>query len=127
MAVINLKKIQVAPTIPTLPLTNVQVTGAVKEGNIWWIPINTEFNVIADVSLPNGNYMIMIERVVDAVNAIDDARFVGVVSEGVITITGKFTDMGNYVATDDRMNRGLDRIGKGVHLQFDDIEFNAHY
>lgn len=109
-----------------LPLTNVVITNAVLHGSIYWITENAPMVITGNVALPDGDYMLMAERVVDATQVVDDARFIATVLTGVMTINVTFKSTGNYKFSSARLNRGLDRISAGVHLAFDDIEFDVY-
>ena len=113
-------------TIPVLPLTNINITNAVLHGSIYWIAENAVMTITGDVALPDGDVMVMAERVVDAIHVVDDARFIATIANGVMTMNVKFVSTGNYKFSAARLNRGLDRIGAGVHLSFDDIEFDVY-
>lgn len=121
---INLNKADVVK--PVLPLTNINITNAVLNGAIYWIAENSPMVITGDVSLPDGSYMVMAERVIDGSQVVDDARFKAIVSNGKMTINAIFKTTGNYLFSADRLNRGLDRIGANVHLGFDDIEFDVY-
>jgi len=119
--------IGVASPKPVLPMTNLVVSSeAILTGNIYWLTKDVAATVTADLALPDGEYMIIAERVVDATQVIDDTRFVATVAEGVLTMTVKFEVTGNYLFSATRMNKGLDRIGSPVHLSFDDVEFDVY-
>jgi len=111
---------------PVVPLTNVVITNAVLHSSIYWVAENTAMVITGNVALPDGDYMLMAERVVDATQVVDDARFIATVLAGVMTINVTFKSTGNYKFSAARLNRGLDRIGAGVHLSFADIEFDVY-
>lgn len=112
---------------PILTLSNVAIPEATLVGAIYWLKVDTPFTLTADTTLPDGNYMIMVQQVVEISRVNDDVRFIGSVASGVLTINGAFPKMGNYVVTAERMNKALDYIGAGVHLSFDTVEFDVHY
>jgi len=112
---------------PIVPMTNLVVSSeATLTGSIYWLTKDVVATVTADLALPDGEYMIIAERVVDATQVIDDTRFVATVLNGELTMTVSFETTGNYVFSADRMNKGLDRIGAPMHLGFDTIEFDIH-
>ena len=114
------------PEIPKIPLTNLAVTNATKVGAIYWAEENVSMTITANCALPDGSLIVMAEQVVDATSAVSDTRFKTDILNGVATIQARFAKSGNYMITADRVNRGLDRIGAGVHLSFDDIEFDIY-
>jgi hypothetical protein len=112
---------------PIAPLTNLVIDSpANKVGDIYWLERDTDAVVTGDLALPDGEYMIMAERVANATNVIDDVRFVATILNGKFTMTVHFPITGNYLLTAKRMNEGLDRIGSPVHLSFDDVEFDIY-
>jgi hypothetical protein len=123
---INYSEYQQSLVKPVLSLTNIAITSAQLVGSIYWVSENTLMAITGEVALPNGEYMVMAERVIDATQVVDDARFKATVLNGVMTINATFKITGNYKFSAERLNRGLDRIGAGVHLAFDDIEFDVY-
>lgn len=112
---------------PVAPLSNLVIDSpANKVGDIYWLQRDTDAVVTADLALPDGEYMIMAERVANATNVIDDVRFVATILNGKFTMTVHFPITGNYLLTAKRMNEGLDRINSPVHLSFDDVEFDIY-
>ena len=66
---------EVAPSIAPIELTNVNVTGehvVLGAGNIWWLPINEQFTLTANAQLEDMEMMIIIERVVNGSDVIED-------------------------------------------------------
>lgn len=114
------------PPYVVLPVTNINVTGATLTGEIWWVPVNTAWTITANITLPDVEMMIVLERIVDGVSAIDDVRFVASVVSGMITINGMFSQSGNYSISAERLNKGLTRIGESFRLSFDAVEFDAY-
>lgn len=116
---------------PVLPMTDVQVIGSDtnlhEPTGIYWVKINTEFTLTADVALPDGDYMVMVEQVVETNRVIDDERFIANVTGGELTVVGAIDSKGNYVVTQERMNLAFDYTNQPVHLSFDKIEINVHY
>lgn len=126
MAVVIHTSKDVDVPVPVLPLTGISIANAQLVGSIYWIPENTVMVASGNIALPDGQYMIMVERVIDSSKVVDDARFVATVAGGVMTMNVVFQSTGNYKFSAERLNRGLDRIGAGVHLAFDDIEFDVY-
>ena len=106
-------------------VSDVAISGASKQGDIWWIPQGQPFKLTGNVQLPNGQMMVMVERVVDADKPIDDVRFIATIQDGQLTLPGVFEKSGNYVISAERLNRGLERIGMPIKLVFDTVEFDA--
>ena len=117
---------------PSKSLSNIIVLGSnvKKVGNIWWIEINTSFQITANVGLPNSQMMVIIEQVVRNNNGeyitVNDKRVIANIADGVVTIKGSFERDGNYRITQERLNMGLDEIGAPFNLSFDLIEFDAY-
>jgi sulfur carrier protein ThiS len=53
----------------------------------------------------------------------DELYFTGSIVNGVLTVSGTFTQSSNYKALMTRCNRALDRLPAGFHVVFDDIDF----
>lgn len=115
-------------TKPQINLTNALVVSASaqKVGDIWWLPESEQFTLTANVALPDSKLMVMIERVIDGSNVVDDMRVIADIKNGVVTIAAKFKTSGNYQITAERLNRGLARIGQDIELVFDRIEFDVY-
>ena len=112
---------------PILDLTNLTIPAPAQlVGNIYWLQSDTLATITADVALPDGDYMIMAERVVDGDRVVDDVRFKATVTSGALTMPVSFPVAGNYLISAKRLNEGLDRIGSPVHLGFDDVEFDIY-
>lgn len=112
-----------------LELTNIVVQGdhvTLGNGGIWWIPQNERFELTANVALPDTEMMIIIERVANGSNVIDDIRVKAQIIDGVVTINGVFSQSGNYQITAERLNAGLEIIEAPFRLAFDKVEFDAY-
>ena len=112
-----------------IELTNVSVTGehvTLGAGSIWWLPINEGFTLTANAQLPDMEMMIIIERVVNGSDVIDDLRAKASIVDGLITITSKFVQSGNYQITSERLNAGLEAVNAPFRLAFNKVEFDAY-
>lgn len=119
--------IDIATPPPILPLTNLAISSqAALVGSIYWLQKDVTATVTADVSLPDGDYMLMAERVIDAATVVDDIRIKVSVTSGSLTGNINFPVAGNYLISAKRLNAGFDRIGAGAHLSFNDIEFDIY-
>ncbi|CAH9057669.1 hypothetical protein PSECIP111854_02044 [Pseudoalteromonas sp. CIP111854] len=129
---------QAAPWVQA-SLTDVAVTGEAARlvGDIHWVKVGTEFVLTANLllsdeeaslpeSLQNCELMLMCERVVDGKLPIDDMRYIASIQDGKVTLNGQFVDSGNYVISEERVNRGLERINAPFRLTFDTVEFDAY-
>ena len=126
MAILNYERLINVPHKPVLPLTSLAIASpATLTGDIYWLAKDTDAAVTGDLALPDGDYMIMAERVINATTVVDDVRFVASIASGVFTMTVNFPVTGNYLLSAKRMNEGLDRIDSPVHLSFDDVEFDV--
>ena len=116
-----------APTIFDLTNVNVESPNAqLGAGGIWWLPTNEQFTLSANVALPDSEMMIIIERVVNGSDVINDIRTKAVIANGVVTINASFSESGNYQITAERLNQGLEVIDAEFRLAFDKVEFDAH-
>ncbi|ASD67641.1 hypothetical protein [Pseudoalteromonas piscicida] len=96
-------------------------------GNIWWVAKNDKCLVTASVTgLPDIEIMIMIERVVNATQPVEDIRFIANVENGTFTLALEFDISGNYLLSAERVNRGLERIGAPFRLIFETMEFDVY-
>ncbi|MBQ4844939.1 hypothetical protein [Pseudoalteromonas sp. MMG005] len=112
-----------------IQLSNITVTSPNAQliGNIWWLPKDEPFTITANAEgLPDGGLMVMVERVINATQPVDDIRFVANIKEGIVTMQGKFEQSGNYIITAKRLNAGLERIEAPFRLAFDTLEFDAY-
>lgn len=112
--------------VPTEVL-NIHVDGAGKTASgIWQVPVGQTWTLTADVAIPDGTFMVIAERVVNGVTPIDDERFLGTVTAGKFSMTGKFFNGGNYVITSKRLNEGLAVEGIPIYLSFNKVDFDAY-
>ncbi|OHU87823.1 MULTISPECIES: hypothetical protein [Pseudoalteromonas] len=113
--------------VVTLSNVTVECGQAALVGNIWWLPKGERFILRANVSeLADTQLMVMVERVINAEQPIDDIRFVAEIVDGVFTMQGCFELSGNYLITPSRLNAGLERIGAPFRLAFSALEFDAY-
>lgn len=114
---------------PHIKLESVFVGGAhvtLGAGGIWWLPINEQFTLTANAQLEDMEMMIIIERVVNGGDVIDDLRAKASIVDGLITITSKFVQSGNYQITSERLNAGLEAVNAPFRLAFNKVEFDAY-
>lgn len=114
-----------APVLPVVELSNISIPAADLQGSIYWIAKDAPLVITADCPLPDGDLMVMVERVIDGSDTVDDIRTKAVISDGVMTLSFIFDTSGNYIFRESRLNEGLVRIGGGFQLSFDDIEFDV--
>lgn len=114
------------PEKPVVPLVSVVVTGAELVGGIYWAKEGDILTITGDCALPDGDLIVMAEQVVDATNVVSDSRFKAVFLDGKLSIAARFDKSGNYMITQERINRGLDRIESPVNLSFNKIEFDIY-
>lgn len=94
------------------PSDTVEVSGDIVDGD----------GVVQDfINAP----IIKLPIVKHADDAPTDTEFymTGNIVAGVLYVTGKFADSGNYKALASRNNRALDRLGAGFRMLFDDVDF----
>tara|TARA_R100001594_G_scaffold53735_1_gene87289 strand:- start:21821 stop:22213 length:393 start_codon:yes stop_codon:yes gene_type:complete len=95
-------------------------------GDIWWIPLGEEVTITADVNLPDGSLMVMVEKVLNGVEPKDDFRTIATILNGVMTLKFAFGESGNFKFRKERLNLGLDNISAEFHLNFKDVEFDVY-
>lgn len=116
--------------LPNFEITNLSLVGDSPEfklqGDIYWSPVNTNFTLTGNVSLPDGELMLIVEKVVNATIVINDIRVKATISNGAINATFSITEPGNYLITEKRLNEGLERIGAGFTISSQDIELDVY-
>lgn len=121
-----------APPTPALPLvvpvTNIQVAGSTVEqvGNIYWVKAGNVVTITANVMLPDGRHIIMLDEMVDATIRVSGIREIGTISNGVFTLPIIFPRNGNFVLEAARLSRGFQRIGQNIQFDFPLIEFDVY-
>lgn len=120
-----IEKIYAEP-LPIISLSNVSIQGAEKVGEIHWLGLHSQFLMTGDLNLPDSQFVMMAERVLDGSKKIDDVRFKATVKNNAVEVSGAFDVSGNYLITAERMNKGLSRINAPFRLSFDDIEFDIY-
>jgi hypothetical protein len=111
---------------PVFNVGNVDVVPARKVGDIWWVSNKANFEIKGNIPLPDGEVMVMMERVVDGMQRVDDVRLIATITDGNISIKGRIEGTGNYVLEASRLNRGLERINAPYRLSFETIEFDVY-
>ena len=115
-----------AEVLPKIEVRSVSVSGASLRGKIWWVPINAEAEITAQVDIPDCEMMFISERVLDGSKPIDDLRFIATIQAGPMSVRVKFPLSGNYVISAKRLNDGLKRIEAPFQLDFENVEFDAY-
>jgi hypothetical protein len=113
---------------PIVPVTNINVvyTSGSLQGSIHWLPNDTVCTITADIPLPNGSFMTMIEKVVNATEVVSDIRRPAEIVDGVMTLEVRFKETGNFLLGSERLNRGLSIIGAPFRLSDFKIEFDVY-
>ncbi|RZG05500.1 hypothetical protein EXT48_08165 [Pseudoalteromonas sp. CO348] len=115
---------------PTITLESIELESSAsrKIGDIWWVPLGEPITITAQaLGLPNGGLMVMVERVVNASQPIEDLRFIATIKDGVVTLPLQFDTSGNYLITAKRLNEGLARIENApFRLDFETMEFDVY-
>lgn len=117
---------KVAPLV--VPVTNIQVAGPTVEqvGKIHWVKAGQPVTITADVSLPDGRHMVMMDEMVDATQRAPGVREPATIANGRFTLNLTFPRPGNFVLEADRLSRGFQRIGQNIQLQFPLVEFDVY-
>ncbi|QUI71245.1 hypothetical protein [Pseudoalteromonas sp. M8] len=117
-------------SLPVIGLNDIAVetTNGKLIGQIWWVPKSEKLVLTARATgLPNGGLMVMVERVVNASQPIEDLRFIATIKDGVVTLPLQFDTSGNYLITAKRLNEGLARIENApFRLDFETMEFDVY-
>lgn len=119
------KPVAVTPK-PSIDILNIQIPAAELNGAIYWVKKDEPVIVTANCALPDGELMVMVEKVIDGSITVDDFRVKAVIATGIMTMSFAFDTSGNYIFRKTRLNEGLDRIGAPFNLNFDDVEFDVY-
>lgn len=114
--------------LPVIDITNISVTYTSGQyvGKIHWVPVNTLVTITANVSLPDSEFMVMFEYMVNADEVIKDVRRPATIVNGVMTLQVLFKDTGNPVLSSERLNKGLGIIGAPFRLSDFRVEFDVY-
>lgn len=109
-------------------LTAITITGddVFHLGQVVNIPVGGVFQINATTALPDGQYMLIAERMTDGNTVQGDSRLKAVVSNGMATCRGKFNLSGNYVLRAARQNEGLTARGFSFEVEFATIDIDAY-
>lgn len=114
--------------LPVIPVTNISVTGVTLQliGSMYWIEKGNKITVTADVALPNGEMMAIIEQVVRSTMPVDEIRRPVTIASGRLTL--EFTPSATRVhtITAERLNAGLAEVGAQFRLSFPSLEFDVY-
>lgn len=116
------------PVMPTIiDVTGIVITGGTKEGEIYWVQKGQAVTLNANVSLPDGQLMMMIEKSVAAgTRVVDDTRTIAAITAGTMSATFTLPETGNWFITAERLNAGLKYINAGFELNFESVEFDVY-
>lgn len=111
-----------------LHLTDIAITGddVFNLGDTIAIPVGSVFQINARTNLPDGQYILIAERVTDGQTVQGDSRLKAIVSKGVAICRGKFNLSGNYVLRAARQNEGLKARGVGFDVEFTTVDIDAY-
>lgn len=123
------------PELHYIEIHSIQVGGTDHPPTrIHRLPVNSTWTLAASCvnkvtglpELPDGQFIVIVEKTVGGEFPIADERFLATVQNGVITCSGSFRNSGNYFISDTRLSKGLQEIGLNVNLKFDKVEFDAY-
>lgn len=120
--------------IPYIEIHSVNIFGTDKTTRIHRLPVKSPWTLTASCvnkttglpQMPNGQFVLIVEKTVNGQVPVTDERFLATVDNGIITCSGSFETSGNYFISDERLSRGLQEIGLNVNLKFDKVEFDAY-
>lgn len=113
---------------PVIVIENINVfcsTGG-KVGDIYWIPTNELVVIDADIPIPDSQFMVMFELLVNSGEVVQDVRRPATISNGRLNLQVRFRVSGNYTLSSDRLNKGLEAIGAGFRLAPFKIDFDVY-
>lgn len=90
------------------------------------IPVGGIFEINASTNLPDGQYILIAERVTDGQTVQGDSRLKAEVANGNATCRGKFNLSGNYVLRAARQNEGLKARGFSFEVEFTTVDIDAY-
>lgn len=113
---------------PEIPVSNIEILYASGQlvGKIHWVPVNTLVTIMANVNLPDSEFMVMFEYMVNADEVIKDVRRPATIVNGVMTLQVLLKDTGNPVLSSERLNKGLGIIGAPFRLSDFRVEFDVY-
>lgn len=113
---------------PEIPVSNIEILYASGQlvGKIHWVPVNTLVTITANVNLPDSEFMVMFEYMVNANEVIKDIRRPATIVNGVMTLQVLFKETGNPVLSSERLNKGLGIIGAPFRLSDFRVEFDVY-
>ncbi len=113
---------------PEIPVSNIEILYASGQlvGKIHWVPVNTLVTITANVNLPDSEFMVMFEYMVNVDEVIKDVRRPATIVNGVMTLQVLFKDTGNPVLSSERLNKGLGIIGAPFRLSDFRVEFDVY-
>lgn len=111
---------------PKYLLKNLEVQGAQKQGDIFWATKGSVVTITGECDLPDDDIIVMVEQVVDMSTVVNDVRGIATIRDGVLSLSIVFDRTGNWLLRPERLNRGLDRIGKPFNFIFNTLEFDSH-
>ena len=113
---------------PEIPVSNIEILYASGQlvGKIHWVPVNTLVTIMANVNLPDSEFMVMFEYMVNVNEVIKDIRRPATIVNGVMTLQVLFKDTGNPVLSSERLNKGLGIIGAPFRLSDFRVEFDVY-
>lgn len=118
----------VAPEYPVIPVSNITIVAETlrKVGALYWVEVNNKITVTADVELPDGEMMAIIEQVVRSDLPVDEVRRPVTIVNGKLTLefTPKATRV--HIISAERLNIGLADIGAPFRLSFPKVEFDVY-
>lgn len=118
----------IEPEYPVIPVTNITPTGNTLRpvGNLYWVQKGNQITVSADVALPNGEMMAIIDQVVNSKTVVDELRQPAVIANGKLTLTFTPEATRVHVISAERLNAGLADIGAQFRVSFPKLEFDVH-
>lgn len=115
--------------LPVYDVTNIQAAattlrtvGPAK----FWLEVGNSVQIGADVALPNGEIMVMVERMVRGSTAVSDIRRPVVINNGRLTLTFTPRETGLFVLDAARLNAGLIADGHDFQVAFPTHEFDVY-
>lgn len=116
---------------PVFPITDITIDGSVQANGIWQLDTKVRSNLRAKVALPPNLLPAIVERIVNGKPA-GDLRFKAYITENAqtpglqdLTVPIYFEDSGNFLFSQERLNRGLEEVKARFRVEFPKVDIDV--
>ena len=113
-------------TLNEVTLTNLNIPLQIENG-IYWVKKDEVFTITAECNLPDSKFSLIVEKLINAINVVDDTRFEVNIVDGTATVSCQFNICGNWLLTAKRNNEALSRppLNAPFRINIPNIEFEV--